>query len=366
MEIIVWIIIVIYVLYWEWMGVYFNEENENECVSSLLNMPSVPLFSIIICARNEEKYLRHFFDTLLSQKNISQLAEIIFVNDASEDNTLIIAQNILSKHNISYKIINNTTRCGKKQSIEAAINQSHPKSEYLIFRDADTYTLSNDWFFSFSCCVHHQPDLVIAPVVTEISRPSVADYFQYYEGMALMYLTLGSLNKNHPILCSAANLMVKKSTFKALNPYQDNYSIYSGDDIFLLNKIREHKGVIKAIFNNKSIVYTYTPHGIKNILKQKFRWFSKISVQPDKLNILSALMIGMVNLMLLLIGFYSFRMFLIVFFIKIISDLRVVYAVQKKLQLGQKLHVYFFIAELLYIPYVWALLFKTIFSKKFK
>src|SRR5688572_27632361 len=60
-------------------------------------------FSIIICARNEEKHLGLCLKSILAQNYNKNLLQIIVVNDASEDATLKIAKSILEASGIDYQ-----------------------------------------------------------------------------------------------------------------------------------------------------------------------------------------------------------------------------------------------------------------------
>lgn len=353
------IIILSYILYWLIVDYYFNKKEKYISTSE-----TFPHCSIIICAHNEEKNIEKCLESILNQKNIEKYAEIILVNDASEDNTLRIAYNVLSKNKVPFQIITNEKKTGKKKSIEKAIKSSSTKSEWIILRDADTYTLSNQWFSELLKKMSADTDLILAPVIIDISKPDVIKYLQYFENLALMNLTLGSLNLNTPILSNAANIAFKKSCFEKLSPYKDNYHINSGDDIFLLLKMYNAQYSISSSFNKDSIVLTYPPSNIQKLFRQKRRWLSKNVFIKNKFNYLSMFIIGSANLVFIPLIFYSVKFAVLLFCIKIITDYKVISSVTKKFYLSSFSLIYFLIAELLYIPYVCALIFYSFISKK--
>ncbi|MCX7728730.1 MAG: glycosyltransferase [Bacteroidia bacterium] len=371
MEMIFFIFVFFYVMYWlilSWYFYYTPQKNISSLDSKTLELKKESLlFSIVICARNEEEKIERCLQSILTQKDIEKYAEIIFINDASEDNTLRIAENILSKSKVPYKIHSNFIQLGKKRSIEKAIEMSHSDATYIIFRDADTYTESDEWFVSFISHLNKNTDLIIAPVIyslphknelrKNIMTSKTLNYLQYYEGLALMHLTLSSLHASHPILCNGANLLVKKSTFKDLNPYADNYHIRSGDDIFLLNKIRDTKGGISDAFCSSCIVYTNAPNSIAQLFQQKLRWLSKTTHNTSCFNLFSAIVIGLTNVSLFLSLLLSLKLFCFLAGIKTLTDWWTIFSVEKKLKIRHTSYAYFFIAELLYIPYVCALIF---------
>jgi biofilm PGA synthesis N-glycosyltransferase PgaC len=104
----------------------------------LKKYPQLPV-TIIICGRNEERHIALCLKSILKQEYDRHKIQLIFINDASSDKTLQIAQTILSVVEINYKIISNQHRKGKKESITEAM--SFAQNELIITRDADTFTL---------------------------------------------------------------------------------------------------------------------------------------------------------------------------------------------------------------------------------
>lgn len=97
--------------------------------------------SVIICCYNSEWIIERCLSALIKQK-VSQAFkwEIIVVNNASSDNTVLIANNILQSSKIDYSIIDETTpgllsarKCGVR----------HAKYSYLIFCDDDNLLCEN-------------------------------------------------------------------------------------------------------------------------------------------------------------------------------------------------------------------------------
>ncbi|GAB4449943.1 MAG: glycosyltransferase [Bacteroidia bacterium] len=300
---------------------------------------------------------------MLQQKNIDSYVEIILVDDGSADNTTQIAEQILKQYRLPYQIIKNNECMGKKKCIEKAIQHASPKSQFIILRDADTFTYSNDWLMETIQNLHNT-DLLIAPVVHQIQKHSIIEFLQYYEGLALLHLTKSSWKIHHPILCSASNLAFHKNTFIHLRPYQHNYHIPTGDDIFLLNQFYSSNKNIHLVFSKNNLVYTYSPYSLKSLFKQKLRWLSKTSTIKNNFNTFSALLMAITHLSLFALLFISPLHFMLLFILKLFIDLKIIYSVRKTLNLQPYPLIYFFIAELLYIPYVCALILGHFLIKK--
>ena len=91
------------------------------------------MFSIVIPIYNESESLKDLVDEISeSLKNYNQY-EIIFVNDASKDNTIQIIKDLQKKTKI--KLLNNTSNKGQSYSITKGIKES--LNEIIITMDGD-------------------------------------------------------------------------------------------------------------------------------------------------------------------------------------------------------------------------------------
>ena len=92
-----------------------------------------PLVSVIVPTYNGEKHLAVTLEAIINQdyENI----EIIFVNDASTDNTLKIAEDILKNSGRVYKIINHEKNSGVSVSRNDGLDAA--RGEYIWFCDSD-------------------------------------------------------------------------------------------------------------------------------------------------------------------------------------------------------------------------------------
>lgn len=90
------------------------------------------LISIIIPCYNCEQWLPKIFESLIKQT--SKNFEIIFINDGSSDNSLVVARKVLKDSNLNYKIID---KKNEGVSVARNIGISNSKGDYLYFLDAD-------------------------------------------------------------------------------------------------------------------------------------------------------------------------------------------------------------------------------------
>lgn len=261
--------------------------------------------SIIICARNEEKTIVRCLKTIIQQEYDLKKTEIILINDASSDSTVLQAQAVLKNSGINYKIISNQTHKGKKQSIAYAMQ--FVNNDLIVLRDADTYTLSYTWLKSISdFYIENNPDLIIGPVAISDNSGSLWA-IQAIENNVLMVLNAGSAYFKKAFLCNGANLIFTKSIFEKTNGYDSHVNIISGDDVLFLEDVKKVNGTkISFLKSQEAIVYTYPCFSFKSLLLQKVRWAAKFKVNKNKLNLIMALTSFIVNLSWIFCLLYSF------------------------------------------------------------
>lgn len=264
-------------------------------------------FTIIICARNEEKKIGKCLRSIMDQEYDFSKVQLILVNDASTDSTVFQAQSVLKNFQLNYKIISNATRKGKKRSITYAMQFA--KHEVIISRDADTFTRSFTWLQSISdFYTQHKSDLIIAPVAIA-DNVGILWALQAIENNVLTVLNCGSTFYQKPFLSSGANLIFTKEIFQKTNGYQNHINIPSGDDVLFLEDIKKIKGSkINYLKSLESIVYTYPCLNFQSLLDQKTRWASKFKVNPNKLNSTLAIIGFLVNAGWLFCLFYALLM----------------------------------------------------------
>jgi poly-beta-1,6-N-acetyl-D-glucosamine synthase len=255
--------------------------------------------TIIICARNEEKTVARCLSGILQQNYPPQQIEIIVINDAGTDQTVRIAEKLLSTSSVSYKLISNATHKGKKQSLSNAISMAH--HDFIITRDADTYTDSNEWLASI--CTHHQltgSNFIIAPVQLT-NNYGMLWALQAIEMRLLQLFTIGSVYFKFPYLCNGANLAFHRSLFESVNGYESHLQIASGDDVLLLEAVKKLPHASISFLKAKvAIVKTYPEYSLKALLHQKVRWAGKYKLNPNPINTLVALCIFTTNLVWLI------------------------------------------------------------------
>lgn len=265
---------------WLWLGAvrlpYFNSEE---------TIP-VTKFSIVIPFRNEAENLPYLLKSIMALKYPGDRFEILFINDASEDASVEIIEKLINRlppnDTCRLKVLQNEriSNSPKKDAITTAI----PIAEYnwILTTDADC-VLPENWLSLYDEFIQKkQPKMVCAPVAFTSGKGTLLG-FQFLDGLSLQLITMGGFGWKQPLLANGANLGYLKSVFTEVNGYQGNQHIASGDDIFLLEKVRrQFPGEVHYIKNATATVITQPESSWWAIMEQRIRWASKMSKQSLK------------------------------------------------------------------------------------
>lgn len=253
-------------------------------------------FSVIIPFRNEADHLPALLESIVKIKYPIEQFEILFVNDDSEDNSVAIISEGLKNTTINWNLLSNIRRSKspKKDAITTAINVA--KYDWIVTTDADC-TIPELWLIGFDRFIQEKEPIMICGPVQITGPNSVVASFQKYEGLSLQGVTMGGFGLGQPLLCNGANLAYRKEAFTKVGGFSGNDAIASGDDIFLLEKMRRHypRGVC-YLKNPFSIVCTPAENRWKDAISQRIRWAAKTSQQNNIATKLVGAVVFLVNL----------------------------------------------------------------------
>lgn len=245
-------------------------------------------FTIIIPFRNEIENLPKVLESLLKINYPTNYFEVIFVNDASEDASVAFIKNSLqestasfSNANFQYKIIENKriSASPKKDAITTAVLEAtHP---WIITTDADC-TLPNTWLASYDAYLQKNDVVFVAGPVLYRTDNTLAQQFQHFDGLSLQWVAMAGFGWKHPLLCNGANLAYTKEAFMAVNGFANNNHIASGDDIFMLEKMkRMFPNQVHYLKSETAIVITQPQPNWRSVIIQRVRWASKTAQQDN-------------------------------------------------------------------------------------
>lgn len=257
--------------------------------------------SVLVAFRNEEANLPVLLNALLAQTLTHNSFDLIFVDDHSTDNSLLVAQSYCSKFQNLTILSTPSTAKGKKAALVYGLSQA--SNPIIVFTDADCIP-SKFWLEAISTSAARGADFMIGAVVMNPVN-SFSRKLQSLEYSSLMATALGSCGIGHPVIASSANLAFRKSM---LNVDSDsmNPTVSSGDDIFLLHRAKKLKNCrIEFLSDKRSIVQTSTEATIAKALRQRKRWASKSVFYKDFDTIYAGFVVLIFNLLIVSLLFAS-------------------------------------------------------------
>ena len=257
--------------------------------------------SIIIPFRNEAKNLQGLMSSLSQLEYPTDLLEVILVNDHSEDSFKEIIKAFEKSFPFKIMVLSLTSNLnGKKSAIHAGVQ--HSKSEIILTSDADC-TFPKDWVLNMQAPFEIEQIQLVSGNVVFKARNFISRIFQM-EFAPLIGVGAVSIDLGNPTMANGANLAFRKSTFEKLKPYADNISIPSGDDVFLLQKIKGEfpNGIF---FQKEAVVETQAPKNFNSFYRQRKRWAAKWSATSNLMDSLPALSIWSFHLIYIVAIIYS-------------------------------------------------------------
>ena len=263
--------------------------------------------SIVLPVRNEAENILKTLSTLASQDYYKGLYEIIVVDDQSTDDTIEKVNKFIKSNSVVRILVTQITasekNVGKKAAIAKAIEIA--KGEIIITTDADC-TVGSKWLVALvSPFSNDEVNMVLGKVEIDEGN-TLLHKFQHIEFATLIGLTGATAQMQKPLLCNGANLAYRKSVYNEVNYYDIINEGYSGDDVFLMQKIHDkYPGSISFIKSDDALVLTTPKNTWQELIQQRKRWISKMSNYKSSRASYLGVFIFAVNLALLFIAIHS-------------------------------------------------------------
>lgn len=234
-------------------------------------------FSLVVPFRDEEKNIGQLMNSIANLNYPETLLEVLFVNDASKDASVAVIQEYMLKNKIyNWNVLNNERKSHspKKDAITVAISKS--KNNWIFTTDADCI-LPENLLKDIDLYIQHTPSkLITGPVLVIPENRFFISHYQFLESLTLAGITMGSFGINLPIMCNGAHLAYEKSAFTKVNGFEGNNHIASGDDLFLLQKMKAvFPDEVHFLKKTQHIVSTKTEAKWPAVVQQRVRWAAK-------------------------------------------------------------------------------------------
>lgn len=243
--------------------IYLNKTHKTKSrFSSELN----PV-SIIICAHNAAVQLQSNLEFVL-QQNLSEF-EVIVVNDHSTDQT----QAVLEKFQLNFPLLKiirlNGNHPRKRNALLAGVNAS--KFEQLLLTDADCKPQSQSWAKMMTQLLSPEYQLVLGLSPYQNKGSWLNKLIQFETTTtAIQYLSFARFKNAY--MGVGRNLAVKKSAFLKYNGFENDATIYSGDDDLLVQRFP--KNLIGVQDHKKAFCISEPKTNLSDWLRQKQRHYT--------------------------------------------------------------------------------------------
>ncbi|MGM9810896.1 MAG: glycosyltransferase [Paludibacteraceae bacterium] len=146
------------------------------------------------------------------------------------------------------------------------------------------------------------PDLLILPLRMQTApdhTPNLLERLQMAEYAAIQGLTVLTAKHGHPVMCSSANLIVRRDRW--LESYSDLHpELASGDDMFLLESFKR-RGLRIAVSENEDLTAIVRPVPTwRAFFCQRMRWAGKAPAYQDRDILLCGAIVLTANILQLL------------------------------------------------------------------
>lgn len=314
--------------------------------------PAETGFSIIIPFRNESENLPILLDSLAKLQYPFEKFEILFVNDASEDDSVKICREFQQQHpQLSLKILENNRQSNspKKDAITTAIEQAN--FEYILTTDADCI-MPKLWLQTFNDFIQKNNYSLIAGPVSLFSPPreGKAKPFRAFEVLDVLSLQAagaGAFGIGQSFMCNGANLCYSKKAFLGVDGFSGNDKIASGDDVFLLQKFQQKEYRTAFLKSRDAIVQTKPQENFYALISQRVRWAAKAPAYTSLFSKFAGAIVLLMNAGLLLgailalMEIWNYYPVLIIFLLKFNFDFALLYLSAKFFKREQVLRSYF-------------------------
>jgi len=231
----------------------------------------LPTISVVIAARNEEKYLPDLIQDLIKQEYPLDKLEAIIVDDRSTDLTPEILKDAADNYAFikTIRIQEPSQDMAPKKNaltkgIEAAVG------EVIISTDADC-RVGKLWVSSMAYSVINHNCISIG--FSKISGNTFFEQYQKVDFLGIITANAGAGGWNQFWSGTGQNLAYYKNDFIAIEGFKPVKDKISGDDMYLVQSIAKLKRGFIHIDPN-AFTTTAAVKSIKDFLNQRIRWSS--------------------------------------------------------------------------------------------
>ncbi len=252
----------------------------NRAQKAQLSLSSV---SIIISAKNEERYIASCLNALVAQNYPKNLLEIIVADDGSTDQTASIVQGFAKRYffvKLIHSFKDKEFQSSKKSALAAGLRRA--SGEFIFFTDADCQP-PTDWLQNMLTHFKDRTGLV-AGFSPQKSNSLLWSNVLIADSLAAACVAAGSIGWQRGVTCTGRNLAVRRAALQDIGYYNNFPDSLSGDDDFLLQLVARHPDWRVAYSTSpESVVPASGSSSFRSFMRQKQRHLSAGHYFPSKI-----------------------------------------------------------------------------------
>jgi len=264
------------------------------------SLVKIPFISVIIAARNEEHRVVSTLQSLSEIEYRKEKYEVIFVDDASQDNTANVIESFVN-NNANWNLIRIAKKDDKLKGKKAALKQAITKAqgEIILTTDADC-SVPKEWLSEMAACFNDSISMVLGHALL-VKQKGWINKLLRFDNLFSAIMTAAPTLLGFAMTSVGRNMAYKKDSYLKSGGYDELSSHKSGDDVHLTELFRRNvSGKIVFCLAKNSFTYSSPPDSFTEIFHQQLRKNSKILKKSFSTLILSFFLFGY---HVLLIGF---------------------------------------------------------------
>jgi len=241
-----------------------------------------PFVSVVVAARNEENTISQLLTSLINQDYPENNYEVIIADDGSDDATARIVRDFQKKSEnlflfpvtLAGKVISR-----KKNALAQAVQKS--RGEIILTTDADC-VVTYQWISGMVRYFGRGVGMVAGlstPFIQNWKQATLLQKYEYIDTIGLFFAAAGALGAGRAYSCSGQNLGYSREAFDKVQGYESIKKYISGDDVLLMQLIKNAGYEIRFAFGKETQAFTKSETRLGNFLNQRTRWASNERVQ---------------------------------------------------------------------------------------
>lgn len=236
----------------------------------------IPRVSVIIAARNEAGRIEATLHSMTRLDYPPEQLEVIWVDDASTDDTADIVRSFLPAHK-NWRLLciakKDAAQPGKQQALMTALAQA--RGEIIAVTDADCRVPLN-WLWQLVSCFDDQTVMVLGHALLE-KTPGFLNRLLRFDNLFAGLMTALPTLWGFPLSSVGRNMAYRKDAYYKSGGYEALAGYKSGDDVHLTELFRRQvQGKIRFCGGAGSYVLSRPPETRKEIFQQQIRKNSKL------------------------------------------------------------------------------------------